>query len=184
MAQELSPDDPDAVTVIATGGLASLVINEVPVIDAHEPWLTLIGLRLVFERNTSSPAADAVWRREMPDSRLGAGSLSGRRGKRCRRAAPPVAFGRDREQTDGVPEQVRVRLEKRPGCSPTASTLTRWASRGPTTIAEMRGAIRRRCRRIPPPATRVGRRRPGHAVPDRRQALLRDASATAPATSR
>jgi type III pantothenate kinase len=53
MAAELSPDDPDAVTVIATGGLAPLVIGEVPVIDAHEPWLTLIGLRLVWERNTA-----------------------------------------------------------------------------------------------------------------------------------
>ena len=41
-------------TIIATGGLATLVINEVSVIDAHEPWLTLIGLRLVFERNISS----------------------------------------------------------------------------------------------------------------------------------
>jgi type III pantothenate kinase len=51
MARELAPQDPDSVTIIATGGLAPLVINEVSVIDAHEPWLTLIGLRLVFERN-------------------------------------------------------------------------------------------------------------------------------------
>jgi type III pantothenate kinase len=51
MSAELSPDDPDAVTVIATGGLAPLVIDEVDEIDAYEPWLTLIGLRLVFERN-------------------------------------------------------------------------------------------------------------------------------------
>jgi type III pantothenate kinase len=62
MARELAPDDPDSVTIIATGGLASLVINEVSVIDAHEPWLTLIGLRLVFERNTTPeigvPATD------------------------------------------------------------------------------------------------------------------------------
>jgi len=62
MARELAPEDPDAVTIIATGGLAPLVINEVSVIDAHEPWLTLIGLRLVFERNTAPefgvPAAD------------------------------------------------------------------------------------------------------------------------------
>ena len=35
----------------ATGGLAPLVLSEISVIDAHEPWLTLIGLRLVFERN-------------------------------------------------------------------------------------------------------------------------------------
>ncbi|MBV9794954.1 MAG: type III pantothenate kinase [Actinobacteria bacterium] len=62
MARELAPENPDAVTIIATGGLAPLVINEVSVIDAHEPWLTLIGLRLVFERNTAPeigvPATD------------------------------------------------------------------------------------------------------------------------------
>ncbi len=51
MTAELSPGDPSAVTVIATGGLAPLVIGEVPRIDAHEPWLTLIGLRLVWDRN-------------------------------------------------------------------------------------------------------------------------------------
>jgi type III pantothenate kinase len=43
--------DPDDVTVIATGGLASMVLDESGVIDAHEPWLTLVGLRLVYERN-------------------------------------------------------------------------------------------------------------------------------------
>ena len=53
MAAELAPGDPDSVTIIATGGLAPLVINEVALIDHYEPWLTLIGLRLVFERNTS-----------------------------------------------------------------------------------------------------------------------------------
>jgi type III pantothenate kinase len=54
MVAELAPDDPESVTIIATGGLAPLVIDEVSIIDAHEPWLTLIGLRLVFERNLSS----------------------------------------------------------------------------------------------------------------------------------
>lgn len=53
MAAELAPEDPDAVTIIATGGLAPLVIDEVKRIDAYEPWLTLIGLRLVYERNTA-----------------------------------------------------------------------------------------------------------------------------------
>ncbi|WP_406726202.1 type III pantothenate kinase [Streptomyces sp. GD-15H] len=52
MARELS-DDPDEVTVIATGGLAPMVLGESAVIDEHEPWLTLIGLRLVYERNVS-----------------------------------------------------------------------------------------------------------------------------------
>jgi len=52
MAAELAPGDPDSVTVIATGGLAPLVMDEVQVIDEYEPWLTLVGLRLVYERNT------------------------------------------------------------------------------------------------------------------------------------
>ncbi|NJP67904.1 type III pantothenate kinase [Streptomyces spiramenti] len=51
MRRELS-EQPDSVTVIATGGLAPLVLREATVIDEHEPWLTLIGLRLVFERNS------------------------------------------------------------------------------------------------------------------------------------
>jgi len=45
--------DPDDVTVIATGGLAPMVLDESGVIDVHEPWLTLVGLRLVYERNQS-----------------------------------------------------------------------------------------------------------------------------------
>ena len=50
MAAELA-DDPDTVTVVATGGLAQVVLAESTTIDVHEPWLTLIGLRLVYERN-------------------------------------------------------------------------------------------------------------------------------------
>jgi type III pantothenate kinase len=38
-------------TVIATGGLATMVIEECRTIDHHDPWLTLEGLRLVFEKN-------------------------------------------------------------------------------------------------------------------------------------
>jgi type III pantothenate kinase len=53
MAAELAPGDQDSVSIIATGGLAPLVIDEVSMIDAYEPWLTLIGLRLVYERNTA-----------------------------------------------------------------------------------------------------------------------------------
>lgn len=53
MARELA-DDPDDVTVIATGGLAPLVLGESAAIDVHEPWLTLIGLRLVYERNVQA----------------------------------------------------------------------------------------------------------------------------------
>ncbi|MCF6523672.1 type III pantothenate kinase [Streptomyces sp. JJ36] len=52
MAAELA-DDPDDVTVIATGGLSPMVLGEATLIDEHEPWLTLIGLRLVYERNVA-----------------------------------------------------------------------------------------------------------------------------------
>jgi len=38
-------------TTIATGGLAPVVIPHCTTIDRHEPWLTLEGLRLVFEKN-------------------------------------------------------------------------------------------------------------------------------------
>ncbi len=38
--------------VIATGGLASVVLAECQTVTHHEPMLTLIGLRHIFERNT------------------------------------------------------------------------------------------------------------------------------------
>src|SRR6201985_1068101 len=51
MARELSPDDPGAVTTIATGGRAPPAFCAGQVTDAYEPWLTLIGLRLGYEKN-------------------------------------------------------------------------------------------------------------------------------------
>jgi type III pantothenate kinase len=42
---------PGITAVIATGGLAPIVVPESRTITHHEPDLTLIGLRLVFERN-------------------------------------------------------------------------------------------------------------------------------------
>ena len=50
---ELAKDYDDAPTVIATGGLAPLIIGVADTIDEHEPDLTLIGLRLIFEKNQS-----------------------------------------------------------------------------------------------------------------------------------
>ncbi len=44
----------DDVTVIATGGLADLVVPECRSVDHHEPLLTLLGLRLVYARNAPS----------------------------------------------------------------------------------------------------------------------------------
>jgi type III pantothenate kinase len=41
----------DELTVIATGGLAPLVVEECAVFTEHQPWLTLLGLAMVFDRN-------------------------------------------------------------------------------------------------------------------------------------
>lgn len=41
----------DVTAVIATGGLAPIVVPESQTITDHDPDLTLIGLRLVFEKN-------------------------------------------------------------------------------------------------------------------------------------
>jgi type III pantothenate kinase len=48
---ELALSYEGAPTVIATGGLAPLIIGVAETIDEHEPDLTLIGLRLIHERN-------------------------------------------------------------------------------------------------------------------------------------
>jgi type III pantothenate kinase len=51
LSAALAPDDPGSVTVIATGGLAPLAIANAETVDRFEPDLTLLGLRLIFERN-------------------------------------------------------------------------------------------------------------------------------------
>jgi type III pantothenate kinase len=42
-------------TVVATGGLAPVVMPHCSTVAHHEPWLTLEGLRLVYERNVTEP---------------------------------------------------------------------------------------------------------------------------------
>ena len=51
MREELGGDP----TVVATGGLAPVITPHMRVPAKNEPWLTLIGLRLVFDRNAASP---------------------------------------------------------------------------------------------------------------------------------
>ena len=48
---ELAPGAESEVVVIATGGLAPLLITESQTITHHAPHLTLRGLRMVYERN-------------------------------------------------------------------------------------------------------------------------------------
>jgi type III pantothenate kinase len=49
----LAPEDPEGVEVIATGGLAPLIMPISETLTRHEPDLTLLGLRLIFERNVT-----------------------------------------------------------------------------------------------------------------------------------
>jgi type III pantothenate kinase len=51
ITEELARDYEEAPTVIATGGLAPLIIGVAETIDEYEPDLTLIGLRLIHEKN-------------------------------------------------------------------------------------------------------------------------------------
>ncbi len=41
----------DDMTVIATGGLANIIAKETEIIDVIAPWLTLDGLRIIWEMN-------------------------------------------------------------------------------------------------------------------------------------
>ncbi len=49
--EELSPDEPEACKVVATGGLAAVIEPLTEVFDVHDPDLTLKGLRIVDEMN-------------------------------------------------------------------------------------------------------------------------------------
>ncbi|HEX5596530.1 MAG TPA: type III pantothenate kinase [Micromonosporaceae bacterium] len=50
MAEELGP----LRAVIATGGLAPVVLDQCRTITHHEQMITLIGLRMIYQRNTSA----------------------------------------------------------------------------------------------------------------------------------
>jgi type III pantothenate kinase len=51
ISDELEAQFNERPTVIATGGLAPLIFGVADTLDEHEPDLTLIGLRLIHERN-------------------------------------------------------------------------------------------------------------------------------------
>ena len=51
LSAALHPEDPEGVEVIATGGLATLVIEHCETVTRFEPDLTLLGLRLIYDRN-------------------------------------------------------------------------------------------------------------------------------------
>lgn len=51
LVERITEELGDVSAVVATGGLAPIVVPESVTITHHEPDLTLLGLRLVFERN-------------------------------------------------------------------------------------------------------------------------------------
>ncbi len=51
MKREVGPN----LKVVATGGLAALISSECPAIDEVDDYLTLKGLRIIFERNRKNP---------------------------------------------------------------------------------------------------------------------------------
>lgn len=53
IADELADETGADPVVVATGGLASAVVEACTQIDHHDPWLSLKGLRLVWDRNTT-----------------------------------------------------------------------------------------------------------------------------------
>jgi type III pantothenate kinase len=46
--------EPGQANVIATGGLAPLVVEECASFTDHQPWLTLLGLEIVYRRNVAA----------------------------------------------------------------------------------------------------------------------------------
>ncbi len=54
LVERLVAEIGEVTAVIATGGLASIVLPESQRITHHEPDLTLLGLRLVFDKNVES----------------------------------------------------------------------------------------------------------------------------------
>jgi type III pantothenate kinase len=51
LVEEVSGELPVPPVVVATGGLAPSVVEACRSIDHHDPWLTLKGLRIVWDRN-------------------------------------------------------------------------------------------------------------------------------------
>lgn len=52
IVEELTAELDSQPVVVATGGLARAIVAECRRIDHHDPWLTLEGLRIVWDRNT------------------------------------------------------------------------------------------------------------------------------------
>ncbi|CAN5237730.1 type III pantothenate kinase [soil metagenome] len=52
IVEEISGELDDEPAVIATGGMAPSILDACQTVDRHEPWLTLEGLQIIWQRNT------------------------------------------------------------------------------------------------------------------------------------
>jgi type III pantothenate kinase len=55
-------------TVIATGGLAGILLGVCETIERHEPWLTLHGLRIIYDRNVGASRQEQAEQTRRPPS--------------------------------------------------------------------------------------------------------------------
>ena len=101
---ELGPD----MKVIATGGLASLIAAETDVIDAVDPWLTLEGLRLIWEMNQGYSLLVMILERQV--HRPG----RDRRHRRLQGAALCSQPGQGRRRRRRDPHRGRPRVRRAP----------------------------------------------------------------------
>ena len=51
IVRRMKAESPVEPKVIATGGLSALIADESNVIDVVDPYLTLTGLRIIYQRN-------------------------------------------------------------------------------------------------------------------------------------
>ena len=105
-------DEVGPATVVATGGLASIVLPATKVIDHHEPWLTLYGLRTIY------PPEPRQWLRTALPVRS-----HGRARANCNSALPRCRLTRTPGRWSRWPGRIMLRREMG---KLTFMTLTDW----------------------------------------------------------
>src|SRR5690606_36584922 len=162
----------EVIAVVATGGLAPVVLSECATVTHHEPMLTLLGLEEVFARNLPAPGArrSVAVRAGGPrtaddrEEQAGAAADRGRPRGRSGRSGGSGRGGAGRDRADaGTPGQARAPARRGHAAVPGRVPAHRHPGRDP---GPLRGPATRHRHR------RAGRgRRPGDLHPEHRQAL-------------
>ena len=113
-------------TVLATGGLAEPIIRHSRTIQHYEPWLTLQGLRIIFERNSvdDGRGARAADREGRGHPEGGRRPLSGALRAHAHRGGSARAVGRTRRGR-GDRRRGACRRAHPPAAPPRASSRSR-----------------------------------------------------------